>query len=509
MKQWMSIYCLCILIGNTLVISAKAYAENPPSVSEIRNYLVQNNILTIVELPKGNPEREKYKKNLMSFADNGYTDYIAFAIHYARHADYPKKLNEVLIAYEKFLEVTRKNIISVNQAPLFDQEYNVLETDNIFPEAKKSVQSLKANELQYHNVLKASLLYLIGGFGIRLMYIEGESNPDDKLDCDESTIIFQKLSTIIGIPPGNYIHIHDHIALKLHDFPIVIDTEDIKLKSLSEFAQEKTINGGKIGSYFWRDSENYYLAQYETSDLYPKKIVTYNKITEKPYVVTKYEDVSGLLLELAYNRQLSVSKRINLYEFILEFNPSDAEAYLNYAELLKQSNTEKAKEYYEKTLTMDRYNAEAHNDYALLLHNQGGKERAKEHYEVALSLNPNYFSAHNNYARWLKENGNKENAKKHLEISLVLNPSNASAYNNYAILLQAEGNKAKAKEYYEKALNIDPSYAVAHYNYAQLLNDLENYKESRKHLEIYHQLKQNSNDDLYKKLDEQLKNKGF
>ena len=445
MKQWLSIYCLCIFFSNALLTLAHAHDSQNIPVSETRNYLAQNNILSIAELPKGNVKREEYKKNLLHLVDNHYTDYVMFAIHYTDDPKYTKKLDDVLISYEKFLADIKIALKTYAQASFNNKEENIFSSKRSFPEAQLFLQSLKTTDAnKYKNAIEISFQYLAAEIEIEDRYVVSQSQKSDKLDCDEKTIILQKLATITEIPQGNYIHIDSHVSLKLNVFPLVLDTYDMKIKSITEFAQQTIFTDSTIGSHFWRDSENFSLAEYATSNSYPKKIVNYKKITTNPYLVTKQDSLSGLMLQLAQETFI-VSKKINLLEFILEFNPTYAEA---------------------------------DNSYGNLLQKQGDvrdKPIAKDHYEKALASNPYY----------------------------------AQVQDNYAHVLADMGNTQKAKEHYEKALLLNPNYALAHYNYACLLYDLENYKEARIHLEIYNQLGKNRNDDLYKKFDIKLKSKGF
>jgi len=434
--------------------------------AEVREYLINNDILAIKKLPEGDQRREEYKANIIALKEEGFIDYYTIVIHYAGNKE---KQNQKLIEHEKFVKKTFAELKEEKKKPFKDKEKVVLDNENIFPEAKKYLRKLNPKKI-YERAIEIAFQNIVVGRKIDEFYYNYTLPKEDRFDCDEETLMLQKLETEGGLQIGDYINRLGHVSLKLDSLPLVLDTYDMKIRSITEFAKKEGYPKEYHGSYYWRDRDNHYLAEYEEGDDYPKKIIDYRQVKEHPYLVMKNENISGLLIELADNR-----KDKDLFKLILEINPNDADVHSNYASLLTE---------------------------------EGDKAGAKLHYEAALRINPNNAEAHYNYANLLDEEGDKAGVKLHYEAALRINPNYAKAHNNYANLLNEEGDKAGAKLHYEAALRINPNYAKAHYNYAILLDGEGNYKDVRLHLEAYKNIL-GKEDEYYKNFDQGLKNKGF
>ncbi|MDZ7688937.1 MAG: tetratricopeptide repeat protein [Halobacteriales archaeon] len=82
---------------------------------------------------------------------------------------------------------------------------------------------------------------------------------------------------------------------------------------------------------------------------------------------------------------------------------------------------ETAAEHYEKAVEENPDDAEAHNNYAVLLHTRLGEtETAVEHYRRAIELYPRLAEARYSYGVLLLNDGKTEEAKEHLETSVSI-----------------------------------------------------------------------------------------
>jgi len=164
-------------------------------------------------------------------------------------------------------------------------------------------------------------------------------------------------------------------------------------------------------------------------------------------------------------------------------NGTDKASAFSIAGLSAYYNGEKncSEEHYKKALEIDPNNADAHNNYAILLIDLDRKNEAEEHYKKALEIKPDYGDAHYNYANLLVDLERKNEAEEHYKKALETKPDDSEAHYNYAILLVNLGRKSEAEEHYKKALEIKPDYADAHNNYALLLIDLDRKNEAEEH----------------------------
>ena len=67
--------------------------------------------------------------------------------------------------------------------------------------------------------------------------------------------------------------------------------------------------------------------------------------------------------------------------------------------------------------------AEAHNNLAILLQNNGELDEAEEHYNETLILRPNDPEAHYNYALLLRNAGRGDDSERHFKLAYELAPA--------------------------------------------------------------------------------------
>ena len=114
---------------------------------EVRKYLAQNNLFEIVQLPQGDPRRTEYIENLKILNQEGYADYLVFAIH---HVDKPKQIEGILIYHERFLANIKKEFEQENKDQSFSEKEKYV-FGNSFPEAKKYFEDLKIKSPNDYN----------------------------------------------------------------------------------------------------------------------------------------------------------------------------------------------------------------------------------------------------------------------------------------------------------------------------------------------------------------------
>ena len=126
--------------------------------------------------------------------------------------------------------------------------------------------------------------------------------------------------------------------------------------------------------------------------------------------------------------------------------------------LLKRGEYQAALAAFEKAITEDAVDAEAH-------HGRGGALRRLERYE-ALSLEPNHAAAHFNKGFVLDKLGRYDEAAASYERAVELEPDNAKAYNNRGVALARLERYDDALEAYERAIALRPNEAKFYYNRA-------------------------------------------
>ncbi|MDA1060380.1 MAG: tetratricopeptide repeat protein [bacterium] len=434
---------------------------------EVMEYFQNFDLIAFAKLQPEDPKSKETIKILEILRDEGYMPYFVISVHYQ---DEPDKIKTNKQKYQEFTKNIRKTLKQAESIPFNEQESFVLDSQNTFPEARNFIQGIKnTNITEYNYAINLCYKYLIIGKELKTKFPE--------FDCNEQTLFLQKTALDESMEIGNYLSTNGHAVLRIDGFPLVLDTYDMRIRSIEECAKREGYIEGEISGYFWRDNENHYLAKYEKTENYPKKIIGYTA-SPSPYVVDKNEPLSGLIRDKAFH-------------------------------LASIGKTKEAKLHYEAALKINPNYVNAHYNLAVLLKSIGKTKEAKLHYEAALKINPNHVNAHYNLAVLLNSIGKTKEAKLHYEAALKINPNNADAHNNLAILLKSIGKTPEAKIHYKAALKINPNLANAHYGLAILLYQTKEYKESRKHLEQFNKLRNGNHEQYFIDLDQELKSKGY
>lgn len=96
-------------------------------------------------------------------------------------------------------------------------------------------------------------------------------------------------------------------------------------------------------------------------------------------------------------------------------------------------------------------------------------ESSQSIYEDTLRKNPASWMAHNNYGLVLKDQGRSVEAEGHFRESIQLRPDNAKAWNNLGLVLKAQHRLTEAEQAFRSAVDIDLHFSEARSNLGLLL----------------------------------------
>ncbi len=138
----------------------------------------------------------------------------------------------------------------------------------------------------------------------------------------------------------------------------------------------------------------------------------------------------------------------------------------------KQGDVAKAINAYEKFLSVDPDNAEAHNTLGIIHKEQGNVDKAVEHFQRVVSLNPGMDEAHNNLGVMYFVNKDQRNAVMEYRKALEINPHNVTSQINLGLVYKAQGLERQSIDIIEEVLTIEPFNLEAHYNLGTLYEGL-------------------------------------
>jgi tetratricopeptide (TPR) repeat protein len=138
----------------------------------------------------------------------------------------------------------------------------------------------------------------------------------------------------------------------------------------------------------------------------------------------------------------------------------------------KQGNLVKAIESYEKVLSLDPDNAEAHNNLGIIYKEQGDIDKAVEHFQRVVTLNPGMDEAHNNLGVIYYLSKDQRNAVMEYRKALDINPHNVTSQINLGLVYKAQGLERQSIDIIEEVLTLEPFNLEAHYNLGILYEGL-------------------------------------
>ena len=167
----------------------------------------------------------------------------------------------------------------------------------------------------------------------------------------------------------------------------------------------------------------------------------------------------GLLLLNQFNEK---DAAIEQFEVAVEQKNKFTEAWLELAHLAeKEEDYLLTKSYYEKIVSYEDDNAEAHyrlgNVVARYFDDQ--PQQAAEHYQKAIELDPDHNDARYEYATLLSAHfAADEEAREQLEAVIANDPEHPFAYYDLAVLNRKAGRKTRAYKQYKRATEINSMF---------------------------------------------------
>jgi len=132
-------------------------------------------------------------------------------------------------------------------------------------------------------------------------------------------------------------------------------------------------------------------------------------------------------------------------------------------------NIQKAIEYYEKSLKLNKRDANAHFNLAVAYDDSGNEELALKHYEKAINYNPYFPDAFYNLGCFYFDKKNYQKAAEYFRKTIELDEYFPDAYNNLALCYVYQQLYDIALEYIEKCILLYPNNIEYNLNYAFIL----------------------------------------
>lgn len=150
------------------------------------------------------------------------------------------------------------------------------------------------------------------------------------------------------------------------------------------------------------------------------------------------------------------------------------QAFAEAMDLHKKNRFNEAKEIYNKILTLDESEPNAHHLISLIFMAEGNFDQSKEHIEKAIHKAPEQPVFLSNYGSLLHSMGNLQASVNALKKSIKIDKKNFQSYYSLGIVYTDMSEYEKATENYLKALEINNQSAEAHNNLANLFSSLNN-----------------------------------
>jgi tetratricopeptide (TPR) repeat protein len=187
---------------------------------------------------------------------------------------------------------------------------------------------------------------------------------------------------------------------------------------------------------------------------------------------------------LTHSRNRVYRTEVSLWGDTVAKRPNNAEAHNNYAVVLAQDGRiDEALAEYGRALQIQPDFTEAHFNLGLVLFTQGRIDPGISEFEEAIRLHPDYARAHYNLGLALLKIGRVAEAVPHAEKEVELEPDYADGHASLANALALEGRTAEAIAQFEQALRLEPDSAKDHYNLAVILNGSGRPIEAARHFE--------------------------
>jgi len=162
--------------------------------------------------------------------------------------------------------------------------------------------------------------------------------------------------------------------------------------------------------------------------------------------------------------QLKLLSARDDYQFIIEKDPGNAEAYLGMARTYAvENNHAKAFQYTDEALKRNMKLRDAYVLKGLMFRTENKIDLAISSYQTAVEIDPNYYSGFVALGN-LYEMKQSPLALEFYNTALQIDPKGIDALYGKAMILQNNGQIAEAQDIYRKIADIEPDYYFAYYN---------------------------------------------
>jgi tetratricopeptide (TPR) repeat protein len=161
-------------------------------------------------------------------------------------------------------------------------------------------------------------------------------------------------------------------------------------------------------------------------------------------------------------------------------------------EEIRQGNTNRAIDQFQKAIALDTNLPGAHYELAELLdtsQNPAVKKEAEQEYLAALKSNPQDEKSICKLGEIALQAGNLELANEDFTKSVTLRPDDSDAKLDLAKVLIQMNQPAKAQALLEQTVQLDPTNATAHYRLATFYRGQGRMDEAKQQLELYQNLR--------------------
>jgi len=162
--------------------------------------------------------------------------------------------------------------------------------------------------------------------------------------------------------------------------------------------------------------------------------------------------------------QLKVLSARDDYNFIIQKDPGNADAYLGLARTYAvENNNAKAFQYADEALKRNIRLRDAYVLKGLIFRIENKIDLSISSYQTAVEIDPNYYSGFVSLGD-LHKIKNNPLALEYFNTALQINPKGTDALYGRGLYLQDAGEIDEAQKIYRKILKIDPDFYVAYYN---------------------------------------------
>jgi len=146
----------------------------------------------------------------------------------------------------------------------------------------------------------------------------------------------------------------------------------------------------------------------------------------------------------------------------------------------KNKKFTKAKNLYQKILTINPNFLQAKNNLGLVLLAEDDYLNAKKIFKAVIEINPKIISAQYSLGFIFKKIGDYENSIKCFNKVIEINPNQLNANYNLGLIYKEIGNQENAEKYFKEEIRLNPKLVDAHNNLGIVFSNLGNYEDAIK-----------------------------